>query len=150
MKTPGVKDVYMTDMSCVDYMVVISLEQHHYQGYVRQVMEQTWAYDVMAKWVIVVDDDIDIFDRGHVEWALATRVLPHRDIWITPPNQPGSDLDPAIPQPDRVDDQEVRISRIGIDATTKFKGFEFGPLARPHTVDAVLERWDELGLPSLD
>jgi len=150
MKTPVVKDVYMTDTGCVDYMVVISLDQHHYHGYARQVMEQAWAYDILAKWVIVVDDDIDVFDRAQVEWALATRVMPHRDIWITPPNQPGVDLGPSIPQVDRKDEQLVRASRIGIDASTKFKGFEFGPLARPRTVVAVLERWDELGLPPLD
>ena len=147
MKTPGVKDVYMTDMGCVSYMVVVSLDRHPYQGYVRQVMEQIWAFDIEAKWVIVVDDDIDVFARDQVEWALATRVEPHRDVWVTPQNQPGVDLDPAIPQPARADDREVRTSRIGVDATTQFKGFEFGPLARPRTVDKVLERWAELGLP---
>jgi 4-hydroxy-3-polyprenylbenzoate decarboxylase len=131
-------------------MVVISLERHHYHGYAQQVMQQVWAHDIEAKWVILVDDDIDVFDRGQVEWALATRVMPHRDIWITPPNQPGVDLDPAIAPPDRANELEIHTSRVGIDATTKHKGFDFGTLARPRTVDAVLERWDELGLPPLE
>lgn len=147
MRTPGVKDVYMTDMGCVSYMVVISIDRANYHGYVRQVIAQVWAHDIEAKWVIVVDDDIDVYDRGQVEWALATRVMPHRDIWITPPNQPGQDLDPAIPQHERSNELEVRASRIGIDATTGFKGFEFEAMARPQNTDAVLARWPELGLP---
>lgn len=149
MKTPGVKDVYMTDMGCVSYMAVVSLERHNYHGYVRQVMQQVWAHDIEAKWVIVVDDDIDVFDRAQVEWALATRVMPHRDVWITPQNQPGQDLDPSLPRSERSNELEVRASRIGIDATTKFKGFDFEELARPHSTADVLRRWDELGLPRL-
>jgi hypothetical protein len=43
----------------------------------------------------------------------------------------------------------VRTSRIGIDATVDFKGFEFGPLVRPGTdaIKRVMDRWQELGLP---
>jgi UbiD family decarboxylase len=149
MRTPCVKDVYMTDMGCVSYMLIVSLAQHPWHGYARQVMEQAWSYDFEAKWVIVVDDDIDVFDRGQVEWALATRVQPHRDIWITPDNQPGGFLDPSIDPAhrNRAGPVGCRSSRIGIDATTKFKGFEFGELERPRTVDRALERWAELGIP---
>lgn len=149
MRIPGVKDVVMTEMGCVSYMVVVSLEQHHYHGYPRQVMERIWSHDTEGKWVIVVDDDIDVFDRGQIEWALATRVEPHRDIWVTPPNQPGEGLDPAIPLSVRADARAVRTSRIGIDATTKWKNHEFGELCRPRTVDNVLQRWGALGLPPL-
>jgi UbiD family decarboxylase len=112
-------------------------------------MEQAWSYDFEAKWVIVVDDDIDVYDRGQVEWALATRVQPHRDIWITPDNQPGGYLDPSIAPENRQRAGAIgcKSSRIGIDATTNFKGFEFGELERPRTVDKALERWAELGIP---
>jgi UbiD family decarboxylase len=147
MKTPGVKDVYLTDMGCASYFTIVSLSAHHHQGYTRQVMEQAWAYDSESKWIIVVDDDIDIYDRGQVEWALATRVQPHRDIWITPNNQPAFALDPSIAPENRGGLGGVRGSRIGIDATTKFKGFEFGRLERATNIEPVLERWDELGIP---
>jgi len=36
-------------------------------------------------WVTVVDDDIDIYDHDDVEWAVATRCQPDRDIIILPP-----------------------------------------------------------------
>lgn len=35
--------------------------------------------------VVVVDDDIDIYDSFEVEWAIATRVRPDRDVTIIPP-----------------------------------------------------------------
>jgi 3-polyprenyl-4-hydroxybenzoate decarboxylase len=115
MRTPGVKDVYMTDMGCVSYMLIVSLAQHPWHGYARQVMEQAWSDDFEAKWVIVVDDDIDVYDRGQVEWALATRVQPHRDIWVTPNNQPGGFLDPSIDPAERNRTGPIgcRSSRIG-------------------------------------
>ena len=34
------------------------------------------------KQVTVVDDDVDPFDALAVEWAVATRVQPHRDVEI--------------------------------------------------------------------
>jgi UbiD family decarboxylase len=148
MKTPGIKDLYMTDMSCVSYMAIVALEKQYYFGHARQIMETIWASIPGAKWVVVVNDDVDIYDRGQVEWAMATRVQPHRDIWVTPQNQPGINLDPAIHPDDRVY-PNVRTSRVGIDATVDFKGYQFEPLARPgrQLTEQVLARWSELGLP---
>ena len=47
-----------------------------------------------AKTCIVVDDDIDIFDEKEVLFALATRMVPSRDISIIE-NSAGNHLDPA-------------------------------------------------------
>lgn len=147
MKTPGIKDVYFTDMSCVSYMAVVSLEKQYYFGHARNIMEVIWASVPGAKWVVVVNDDIDVYDRGQVEWALSTRVQPHRDIWVTPQNQNGINLDPAINPVDRVY-PNVRTSRVGIDATVDFKGHDFEPLARPSEarLEAARQRLEELGL----
>jgi 3-polyprenyl-4-hydroxybenzoate decarboxylase len=35
-------------------------------------------------WVIVVDKDIDVKDANEVLWAMITRILPQKDIMITP------------------------------------------------------------------
>ncbi|MEE3400931.1 MAG: UbiD family decarboxylase, partial [Methanomethylophilus sp.] len=43
--------------------------------------------------VIVVDDDIDIFDDREVEWAVATRMQPDKIVKI--PGAAGSSLDPS-------------------------------------------------------
>jgi len=53
--------------------------------------------------VIVVDDDIDVYNPVEVEWALATRMNPAKDITISPVH---------------ISRQETRsVSRWGIDAT---------------------------------
>jgi len=41
-----------------------------------------------------VDDDIDIHDAERVEWAIATRVQPSRDLIVVPECR-GSSLDPS-------------------------------------------------------
>ncbi|MBI2371419.1 MAG: UbiD family decarboxylase [Deltaproteobacteria bacterium] len=147
MNLPGVREIYITDMSCANFMVIVSMEKQFYFGHARQVMEAVWANIHIAKWVIVVNDDIDVFDRRQVEWALATRVQPHRDVWITPQNQPGSNLDPAI-HPDDRNYPNIRTSRIAIDATYDYKGYEFPPLAKPSEEETarVMARWREYGL----
>jgi 4-hydroxy-3-polyprenylbenzoate decarboxylase len=50
--------------------------------------------DLLAKHVIVVDKDIDIFDEKQVLWAIATRLQGDTDI-INIPGGLGSDLDPS-------------------------------------------------------
>ena len=148
MGLPGLKDVYMTDMGCASFIVIVSIDRQYYHGHAQQVMEAVWANSHSAKWVIVVNDDVNIYDRRQVEWALATRVLPVRDIWVTPQNQSSTNLDPAIPASDR-HYPNVRGSRVGIDATEDFKGFVYPPQTKPSLEEfaRVDARWHEYGLP---
>src|SRR3990172_3343782 len=147
MNLPGLRDVYITDMSCANFMVIVSMDKQFYFGQSRQVIEGVWANMHIAKWVIVVNDDIDIFDRRQVEWALSTRVSPHRDIWVTPHNQVNTNLDPAS-HPDDRNYPNLRGSRIGIDATVDFKGYEFPPETQPSAEEfaRVDARWHEYGI----
>jgi 3-polyprenyl-4-hydroxybenzoate decarboxylase len=46
------------------------------------------------KRVVIVDRDVDVHDAEQVEWAIATRVQPERDIVIIPGAR-GSSLDPS-------------------------------------------------------
>lgn len=144
---PGFKEVYLTDMGCANHVTIASLDRHYHGGNARQLIEAIWAACPVSKWVIVVDDDIDIFDRGQVEWALATRVQPHRDIVITSNSRPGSDLDPSI-HPDERPYPFTKSSKIGIDATVHFKGFEFPPMTKPTSeeMDEVEKKWKQYGL----
>ena len=77
--------------------------------------------DMYMKHVVVVDEDIDIFDTGRVLWAMATRCQPQRDV-ILLPNLRGSDLDPSC-VPDGF------TSKMGIDATAKPSLDEFPSLS---------------------
>ena len=147
-KIPGFKELLLTPGACANFVAVISLEKQYYLGNARQAIYAFWALEENAgKWTIVVDDDIDIFDPGQVEWALATRVQPHRDIIISSDREPGIGLDPSIAPLDR-EYPNVRACRIGIDATKGFKGFEFPPEIRSRVEDLkrVEKRWKEYGI----
>lgn len=146
MNLPGFKEIYLTDMGCRNFMALVSMDRQYYLGNARQIIDALWAATIVAKWVIVVDDDIDIFDRAQVEWALSTRVQPHRDIIITDDRHPGINLDPSI-HPEKAIHPSTQSSRIGIDATTKFKGHEFPALARPTETQMkeVEANWNKYG-----
>ena len=147
MGIPGVKEVHFTEMGCAQFVAIVSLDRQYYGGHARQIIEALWATNINAKWAIVVDDDIDIYDQGQVEWAISTRVQPHRDIVITSENEPGISLDPSI-EPGRRPYPNARSSRIGIDATTQYKGFDFPLKARPspELLRLVEEKWSGRGL----
>jgi 2,5-furandicarboxylate decarboxylase 1 len=77
--------------------------------------------DMYMKCVVVVDEDINIFDTARVLWAIGTRCQPQRDIMLLP-NLRGSDLDPSC-VPDGF------TSKMGIDATAKPSLREFPSLS---------------------
>jgi len=95
---------------------------------------------------LVTSSDIDIFDKGQVEWALATRVQPHRDIIVTDNGYPGIALDPSI-HPDVRPIPHARTSKIGIDATTRFKGHDFATVVvdSEERKKQIEKRWKEYG-----
>jgi UbiD family decarboxylase len=133
-------------MGTAGYVLVVSMDRQYYMGNARQVIHTVFGAAHMAKWVIVVDDDIDIYDRGQVEWALAVRVQPHRDIIVTDDRHTGGILDPSIHH-DLRKYPYVQSSKIGIDATTKYKGYEFAPVVRSADEQKRLveRRWKEYG-----
>jgi 4-hydroxybenzoate decarboxylase len=61
------------------------------------------------KYVIVVDDDVDIYRPEDVLWAMATRCSPERDI-LTIPGVPSFARDP----------HRMHWGRVIFDATTPF------------------------------
>ena len=54
-----------------------------------------------TKHVIVVDDDVDIFDTNDVMWAVATRVRPDKDIFFIPGAKGRSSIRRPIPKTSR-------------------------------------------------
>ncbi|MBM2811782.1 MAG: UbiD family decarboxylase [Chloroflexi bacterium] len=77
MGVPGIKDVWTRGRT---FIAIVSLERHFYSGHARQVIDAALALNWGFKWIIVVDADIDVFNWEQVDWALSTRVQPHRDI----------------------------------------------------------------------
>jgi len=64
------------------------------QGQPRNVAMAIFGADLLAKHVVVVDKDVDIFDEKQVLWAIATRLQGDTDI-VNIPGGLGSDLDPS-------------------------------------------------------
>jgi 2,5-furandicarboxylate decarboxylase 1 len=112
LKTAGVqvKDINVTLGGCAFWHAVISIKKQ--PGEAKNALLA--ALSVMdLKHVVVVDDDIDVFDPTEVEWAIATRVQGDRDILIVN-NARAKPLDPSLPQGSGV---VPTGAKVGIDAT---------------------------------
>jgi 4-hydroxy-3-polyprenylbenzoate decarboxylase/2,5-furandicarboxylate decarboxylase 1 len=91
--------------------------------------------------VIVVDEDIDIWDYESVHWAISTRVKADRDVTISP-RRSGQWLDPASTLRER-----GWQTCMGIDATLPteeyaFWGDKVPPIVDdPEIVAKTLKKW---------
>ncbi len=88
----------------------VSIEQR-LPGQAKNAILAVLGADLYMKRVVVVDQDVDIFDDRQVTWALATRCQPDRDITIIT-HARGSDLDPSTKE-------DGYSAKWGVDATAK-------------------------------
>src|SRR5205807_9302734 len=88
----------------------VSLEQR-IAGQAKNAIMAVLGADLYMKRVVVVDHDVDIFNDRQVNWAIATRCQPDRDIAIIS-NARGSDLDPSTKE-------DGNTAKWGVDATAK-------------------------------
>jgi 2,5-furandicarboxylate decarboxylase 1 len=88
----------------------VSIEQR-LPGQAKNAILSVLGADLYMKRVVVVDQDVDIFDDRQVTWALATRCQPDRDITVIT-NARGSDLDPSAKE-------DGYSAKWGVDATAK-------------------------------
>ena len=113
LKTAGVqvKDINVTIGGCAMWHAIISVKKQAGEGKNALLA----ALSVMdLKHVVVVDDDIDVFNPVDVEWAIATRVQGDRDVFVIPGAR-AKPLDPSLPvvPPGTVPTG----AKVGIDAT---------------------------------
>ena len=88
----------------------VSLEQR-VPGQAKNAILAVLGADLYVKRVVVVDEDVDVFDDRQVTWAIATRCQPDRDITVIT-NARGSDLDPSTRE-------DGYTAKWGVDATAK-------------------------------
>src|SRR5689334_5959687 len=88
----------------------VSIEQR-LPGQAKNAIMALLGADLDMKRVLVVDHDVDVFDDRQVNWALATRCQPDRDIAIITSAR-GSDLDPSTRE-------DGYTAKWGVDATAK-------------------------------
>jgi len=142
---PEIVDFYLPPEGCSYRLAVVSLKKQ-YPGHAKRVMFGIWSFlrqFMYTKFIIVVDDDIDIRDWKEVIWALTTRVDAARDTLIAG-NTPIDYLDFASPVAGLG-------SKLGIDATNKWPGETAREWGRGIAMDADVKRrvdamWAELGL----
>ncbi len=109
---PTVKGVRLTEGGCYWFHAIVSIEKQT-EGDGKNVILAALSAHPSLKHVVVVDEDIDIFNDKMIEYAIATRVKGDEDIYIFPKIR-GSSLDP-------VGDQITSlVTKVGIDATKSF------------------------------
>ena len=124
---PEVQNVHYSPAGGTHFLVIISLKQR-YKGEAKNVLLSALGDSLRPKFVITVDDDVDIYDPIKVLWALSFCTQPAEDVVIIP-STAGGLLDPSVQE------KEVT-SVIGIDATRRF-GVEFPEVVRIPGVEKV-------------
>jgi UbiD family decarboxylase len=92
------------------------------EGQAKNLAMTAFGEDLALKLVVVVDDDVDVFDEQEVLWAVATRMQADRDVFIVP-NAMGAILDPST--------RAGTTAKMAIDATRPIGGYP-----RRHTLPA--------------
>ncbi len=106
------------------------------QGQAKNAIFHAFAEDLSLKLVVIVDDDIDVYDEQEVWWAVATRMQADRDLVLTQAAA-GAMLDPSS--------DNGLTAKMGIDATRPLKGWKAERCTLPSdAIDRARERISEL------
>ncbi len=140
---------FFLPMEALSYKAAIISIKKAYPGQAKRSAMAFWSalpQFTYTKFVIVVDDNINIRDPREVVWAISSKVDPSRDVFILP-ETPFDSLDFAS--------EKIGLGgRMGIDATTKIPpetDHEWGePLeSDPEMATQVDQRWEEYGLADI-
>ncbi|MEG2765741.1 MAG: UbiD family decarboxylase [Acidaminococcaceae bacterium] len=144
---PGVRGVWPLEVGGSRAIIVTSLKQA-YDGHANQallVSAGCHAGSLMARYAIVVDDDINPSDINQVMWAVATRTNPASDIDVvrrtfTLP------MDPMVSTEDK-EKGRIYTSRALINACIPFERLKSFPkvvVASPEKIKEAKEKWGYL------
>jgi 4-hydroxy-3-polyprenylbenzoate decarboxylase/2,5-furandicarboxylate decarboxylase 1 len=128
---PGVTAVHFPAAGAILFLVIIAMKQTYlYEA--RNAIASMFATR-RNKFIIVVDDDVDIYDMEKVMWAVATRSRPEEDVVIFP-RLSTSGMDPSAFRLEGTD--SFWNSGLGIDATKPY-GQPFPEVVEIPGVDEV-------------
>ena len=142
---PEISDFYLPAEGCSYRMAVVSMKKQ-YAGHAKRVMMGIWSFlrqFMYTKFIVVVDDDVDIRSWEDVIWAITTRIDPIRDTVLID-NTPIDYLDFASPV-------SGLGSKMGLDATNKWPGETERQWGTPIEMSTEVkqhidELWKELGI----
>jgi 4-hydroxy-3-polyprenylbenzoate decarboxylase len=140
-----ITDFHLPPEGCSYRMAVVQMKKA-YPGHAKRVMFGVWSFlrqFMYTKFIVVVDEDVNIRDWKEVIWAITTRVDPVRDTTLVD-NTPIDYLDFASPV-------SGLGGKMGIDATNKWEGETSREWGRTITMSDDVKRkvdriWQELGL----
>lgn len=130
---PEIVDFYLPPEACSYRMAVVSIRKA-YAGHARRVMMGVWSHlrqFLYTKFIVVVDEDVNVRDWHDVIWAITTRMDPARDTMLIE-NTPIDYLDFASPVAGLG-------SKMGLDATHKWPGETSREWGRPMTMDSDVQ-----------
>jgi len=144
MLVPDVLDINLPMFGCFHNCAFVKIRKEYpYQA--RKVMNALWGIGQMAltKFIVVVDEHVDVHDEQQVLFQVCSNVDPRRDLVLI--DGPLDILDHAAPSCGAG-------SKLGIDATRKLPNE--GPIRSwpdeiemtPEIRDLVARRWKEYGL----
>jgi len=82
----------------------------------KKAIEASFKGHKSMKHVVIIDEDVDIYNSNAVEWAIATRFQGDKNL-VVKPDQPGSSLDPTSKQEPG---KKALTCKVGVDATIPF------------------------------
>jgi 2,5-furandicarboxylate decarboxylase 1 len=106
---PNVKAVHVPHKTCGAFMAIVSMKKVS-EGEPKMAMLNVLGTELYTKYVIIVDEDVDIYNMEDVMWAIATRVRAEKDILLVP-GVKSAIIDPTS------DPKTFTVTKMGIDAT---------------------------------
>jgi 4-hydroxy-3-polyprenylbenzoate decarboxylase len=140
---PEILDFHLPPEGCSYRMALVRIRKA-YPGHGRRIMMGVWSslrQFMYTKFIVVVDEDVDVRDWREVVWAITTRMDPARDTMLVE-HTPIDYLDFASPVGGLG-------SKMGLDATNKWPGETQREWGRPIAMDAAVTARVEHILSSL-
>lgn len=140
---PEVVDMHLPMEGVFHNCVLVSIKKS-FPGHARKIMSSLWGMGQMmfAKFIVVVDHDVNVQNVSEVMWKVFNNVDPRRDTMIV--DGPLDVLDHSAPL-------ALMGSKMGIDATRKWlseghtREWPADISMRQDIMELVTERWSEYG-----
>jgi len=124
-KEPTIYDEVSKVVKCKNVLVtigggswlhgIVQIEKKHPDDG-KKAIEAAFNGHKSMKHVVIIDEDVDIYNPTAVEWSIATRFQGDKDL-IVKTDSPGSSLDPSAKHEEG---KKTLTAKVGVDATIPF------------------------------
>lgn len=140
---PEVVDMHLPMEGVFHNCVIVSIKKS-FPGHAKKIMSSLWGMGQMmfAKFIVVVDEDVNVQNVSEVMWRLFNNVDPRRDTMVV--EGPLEVLDHSAPTP-------LLGSKMGFDATRKWQSeghnreWPKDIAMSPEIKEMVAKKWSEYG-----